>query len=765
MTQLRMAVSTAVLVILFSLLVQATPPQSLATRHTGAQPAGLIASGRTDDHPGPLAARQRELTARALEARLRGKAKGRMHQVARGQYVELVREGEDTIWTVLAEFGDTIDPAIGGTPGPRRNQIPQPDRQVDSITPWVPDFSKAYYEQLLFADAPGAISMRTYYREQSSNRYTVRGEVADWVRVPFNEARYGPNACMCFEGAWDFIQDAIDAWYAGQLATGRTPEQIDEYLSRFDRWDRYDHDGDGDFNEPDGYIDRFQAVHSGSGGELLLPGTNLDAILSHRYYAFWTDIGVTGPAFNLLGGTRIGNSRYWVADYTIQGENSPVGVFVHEFGHDLGLPDLYDPAGVNNSTGLWTLMSAGSWTRTEVVSDGAGSRPTHMGSWEKIELGWSNYEAVTAGQYRAVKLGPAEATTKQAQQLVVLLPNKVLTTDIGPPYAGAFFYFSGAGDLIDTSMTRGLTLPAGAVTLHAKVRYDIELDWDYAYLTLNGVPIATNLSAAANPNGQNFGNGITGSSGGAWIHLSADLSAFAGQSVTIGFRYWTDQLVTGAGFAIDEIAVTGMPIDGAEADAGWTFGGFSRSTGLEPKSFFNAYLAEYRQYRGYDDGLRTGPYYLGYWNDPARLLLADFYPYQDGLLIWYYDQSFTNNKVAEHCLDGRCGGLILPVDAHPDLLLRPDGLVWDPELQSHDSTFGLEQTDAFCLHDYGIEQCLGGLRANPLFDDTEAYWLPPDPTIGHFGLASVPLPGVGVTIRVTGVSALGDFMQVVVAPK
>ena len=30
-----------------------------------------------------------------------------------------------------------------------------------------------------------------------------------------------------------------------------------------DAWDRYDYDGDGNFNEPDGYIDHFQIVHAG----------------------------------------------------------------------------------------------------------------------------------------------------------------------------------------------------------------------------------------------------------------------------------------------------------------------------------------------------------------------------------------------------------------------------------------------------------------------------------------------------------------------
>ena len=45
----------------------------------------------------------------------------------------------------------------------------------------------------------------------------------------------------------------------------------------------------------------------------------------------------------------------------MEAENGGLGVFAHEYGHDLGLPDFYDTNGGENSTAFWTLMSSGSW--------------------------------------------------------------------------------------------------------------------------------------------------------------------------------------------------------------------------------------------------------------------------------------------------------------------------------------------------------------------------------------------------------------------
>ena len=68
------------------------------------------------------------LMAKGLDAKLHGKAPDKVHQVAKGQYVELAREGEDKIWSVLGEFGTQIVNPKVVHPVRLHNQIPAPDR-------------------------------------------------------------------------------------------------------------------------------------------------------------------------------------------------------------------------------------------------------------------------------------------------------------------------------------------------------------------------------------------------------------------------------------------------------------------------------------------------------------------------------------------------------------------------------------------------------------------------------------------------------------
>jgi immune inhibitor A len=154
-----------------------------------------------------------------------------------------------------------------------------------------------------------------------------------------------------------------------------------------------------------------------------------NAIWSHSWYANVDDD--SGPAGCLLGGYNLPGTNLWVGDYTIQPEDGGVGVFAHEFGHDLGLPDLYDTAGgPDNGTGYWTLMSSGSWASD---SPDCHRRPSRshgrMGeSWRSA--GSATTSRVCARRQRDVELGPAEGATRgRYQALRVDLPDisKTLT--------------------------------------------------------------------------------------------------------------------------------------------------------------------------------------------------------------------------------------------------------------------------------------------------------------------------------------------------
>ncbi|MFN2180862.1 MAG: peptidase M6, partial [Candidatus Promineifilaceae bacterium] len=345
----------------------------------------------------------------------------------------------------------------------------------------------------------------------------------------------------------------------------------------------------------------------------------------------------------------------------------------------------------------------------------------------------------------------------QAQGLFVVLPDKAVEESIGSPYAGEYYYYSGQGDDLDNFMYKQFSLPAGA-TFSAKVRYNIETDWDYAYLVYSTdggatwTSIETNRSTTDDPNGQNFGFGITGrTSRQNWYDLTADLPE---GDVLLGFRYWTDGNTGGFGLMVDDINITGQPTDGAETDAGWTFEGFRATTGLETNYYANYYVVEYRSYWGYDKNLEVGPYNFGFLDNPDLGNWVEHLPYQDGMLVNYWDTSQSNNQTARH----PGAGLLLPVDAHPTAMIRADGGVWRNRMQTYDSTFTLDPTEPLTLHWYSQPSYHPSLPAVPVFDDTQSYYDEANP------MGSVIVPNTGTQIRIQSISAKGNFMQVQVRP-
>jgi immune inhibitor A len=214
---------------------------------------------------------------------------------------------------------------------------------------------------------------------------------------------------------------------------------------------------------------------------------------------------------------------------------------------------------------------------------------------------------------------------------------------------------------------------------------------------------------------------------------------------------------------IDNIQITGQPLDGAETDAGWTFTQtganktvpFKVTSGTESKLFSQYYAAEFRQYVGYDKTLKVGPYFFGYLDNPQLQNWVDHFPYQQGLLINYWDTSQRDNNTGKH--PGQ--GLVLPVDAHPKTLYRVDGVRWRNRIQTYDSTFGLTRTTGIPnIHVNSVLSPVPSLPAVSVFDDTKNWYDPANP------LGSVMTPNTNTKIRVKSISALGGFMEVQVLP-
>jgi immune inhibitor A len=155
-------------------------------------------------------------------------------------------------------------------------------------------------------------------------------------------------------------------------------------------------------------------------------------------------------------------------------------------------------------------------------------------------------------------------------------------------HSGNYQWYSHRGDDSNSRLTRAVDLSAVSVaTLNYWTWYDIEKDWDYAYVEISTDGgrtwhiLQTPHSATDNPSGNAYGPGYTGPSGGdepTWIEESIDLSAFTGQEVLIRFEYVTDDAVNRPGWTIDDISIPEIDFfdDGESGPGDWTTEGFAR---------------------------------------------------------------------------------------------------------------------------------------------------------------------------------------------
>jgi len=165
------------------------------------------------------------------------------------------------------------------------------------------------------------------------------------------------------------------------------------------------------------------------------------------------------------------------------------------------------------------------------------------------------------------------------------------------PFEGRRFWYAVRGDESNPRLTRALDLRGvGRATLRYRIWYDLEEDWDYAYVSVSTdggrrwTLLRTPSGTDSNPHHNNLGWGYTGVSGGVggprWITETVDLTPYVGQVVLLRFEVVTDDAVNRPGVALDAIEIPEIGFrDGAEADQGWQAEGWARVGAQVPVRF------------------------------------------------------------------------------------------------------------------------------------------------------------------------------------
>lgn len=203
----------------------------------------------------------------------------------------------------------------------------------------------------------GIGSFRDFMLENSNNKLDITVTVTDWIQLDnkhdyYYYTDYGSNAT-------ELIMDALK----------KADANID--YSKFD-------------NNKDGVVDGIMVIHEGTGQE---SSGNLHDIWSHSWNLSY---GGYTKAQRTFDGVEINA-------YTIEPEmiytgptseiSSTIGVFCHEFTHNLGAPDFYDSDGASSGgefygTSAWDLMAEGSW------NGNYGDRPAAINPYQRYLFGW-----------------------------------------------------------------------------------------------------------------------------------------------------------------------------------------------------------------------------------------------------------------------------------------------------------------------------------------------------------------------------------------
>jgi M6 family metalloprotease-like protein len=195
-----------------------------------------------------------------------------------------------------------------------------------------------------------------FYRDSSNGQFTPQFDVVGPVTLPKTQAYYGGNKI-------------IDGYSVTDYNVREMPVDACDILDATIDFSQYDTDGDG-------IIDNVFIFYAGRGEA---SGGGEDTVWPHSW-AINTSKTYDGVKLSGYACTNEMTIKSTENGYVLSAD--AIGTFCHEFGHVIGLPDLYATSySSSRNPDDWDTMCSGSYNNQSRT-------PPTFSSWERACLGW-----------------------------------------------------------------------------------------------------------------------------------------------------------------------------------------------------------------------------------------------------------------------------------------------------------------------------------------------------------------------------------------
>lgn len=322
-------------------------------------------------------------------------------------YIEAT--GDIPVLVLLAKYPDGDEP-VGDMPG----QVPAKYYEDLIFGTEYNPYELEQFKQYDGPDVPKDRTMQNAYKESSYGKTNlIRKENTEfvWVQMPKGASYY-----LDQEGKFAENGTYVNGNVNGDAHTG---EFIRDLLKAAD--------DQVDFSKyaENGEVPNIFVIHEGTGAEFSRDPAQfwshkwslLSALYYGKYYetgkpadvhagmsqGAWIDQtvaedmtydGVVVNNYNIQPGIGGNVAGFDAATNTYKEEAktgpfpAQTGVYAHEFGHALGLPDFYDTVYSSEGAGNYSMMAGGSWLRYPDKPEYGGNSPAHFDPFSKIFLGW-----------------------------------------------------------------------------------------------------------------------------------------------------------------------------------------------------------------------------------------------------------------------------------------------------------------------------------------------------------------------------------------